>query len=312
MAGEPPVVSVVIPVYKDAERALKAVEALSRQKLPRPDALEIIVVNDGSEEDDELLSTNHSSRFRLVKLPTNQGRSRARNAGAQVASGRVLIFLDSDCLPATEEFLLSHMAALSDGAVASTGRVTGTGDSFWDRYQTDASDRRRRQHARGLAASGSSQNLAVLRQAFEQAGGFSEVYRHYGFEDRELLARLAELGHVAWCEKAIVQHTDELNLPGVARKMTLCAKWSACDFRKAHPDTYRQLGYAAIDATEHPWLRPLVRPMGPCVAILAKGIDPWLNRLPFWLAKALAKGVIAMAFLQGSSARTADRTQNSE
>jgi glycosyltransferase involved in cell wall biosynthesis len=297
-------VSVVIPVFEDGERALSAVRSMLTQVLPDTTSLEIIVVDDGSRDDTAAsVAAVSDARVRLLRLAQNQGRSAARNAGAECARGNIIVFMDSDCLPLTDGFLAAHLDVLSRGHVASTGHVIGAGGGFWERYQKEASSRRQRQHVRGHVYAGSSQNLAVLKSSFEQAGGFDIHYRHYGFEDRDLLLRLSDVGSVVWASGASVRHLDALTLPGICRKMTEAGEYSAGPFSIRHPAAYRVLGYAAIDARKRSWLRPVGRQLGPHMPGIAQRVEPALHKtwLPYPLAKTVVKFMSAASFLYGTT-----------
>ena len=297
-------VSVVMPVFEDGERALSAAASFLTQVLPDRTSLEVIVVDDGSRDDSVAsLASFPDARMRLLRLTQNQGRSAARNAGAKRARGNIVVFMDSDCLPLNNGFLAAHLNVLDRGHVASTGHVIGTGGGFWERYQRDASLRRQRQHSRGHGYAGSSQNLVVLKSAFEQAGGFDIDYRHYGFEDRDLLLRLCEVGTVAWADSATVRHLDALTLPGICRKMTEAGEYSAGPFSVRHPAAYQVLGYAAIDARKRSWLRPVGKTLGPHLPGIAQRVEPALHKtwLPYPLAKATVKIMSAVSFLYGTT-----------
>lgn len=292
----------VIPVFRDAANALALIKALQGQILPARTELEIVVVDDGSGDGTaEALQACASDTVRLIALPQNVGRAKARNAGAAAALGDMLVFIDCDCRPTSDDFLAAHWWLLNRGYIATCGRVTGDGNGFWSRYQADASARRERQHARGAVCSGSTQNFAVDKAAFRRIGGFDTRYREYGFEDRDLFARLARSGAVGWCHDAQVRHLDALTLPGVLEKMKRAAGESAILFMQDHAQAYRALGYSAIDVRLHGWLRL------PCIAFkpmlrLAPVVDALLrkNYLPYGVAKRIVKLLTALAYAVGS------------
>jgi glycosyltransferase involved in cell wall biosynthesis len=295
-------VSVVVPVYRDATRARAAARALLDQHLPPEAVLEVILVDDGSADGtaEELRSLEPA--VRVLALPHNQGRSGARNAGAAAARGSMVLFMDCDCLPADRNFLLVHISALASGAVASCGRVAGIGGSFWDRFQTDSSMRRERQHDINGGLSGTSSNLAVLHIEFEAIGGFDTGYRRYGFEDRDLLIRLAKRGSIAWTT-ATVRHQDSLCLTQVASKMAEAGQYSSRRFANHHPDAYKQLRYAAIDAQLHPAIKPLARLAAPLAMGMAHafdrlGCERWL---PYLFARRAVSLTSALAYFGGTA-----------
>ncbi len=295
-------ISAVIPVYRDASRARNAVRAMLEQELPLGAVLDVILVDDGSADGtvDELRSLE--PMVRVLALPHNQGRSGARNAGVAAAAGSVVLFMDCDCLPADRNLLLSHLSEIEAGAVASCGRVTGIGNGFWDRFQTEGSMRRERQHATGRAFPGASSNLAVRRIDFEAIGGFDTGYRRYGFEDRDLLIRLGQRGAIAWTT-ATVRHQDQLRLSGVASKMAEAGQYSSRRFADRHPDAYRQLRYSTIDAQLHSAAKPLAYlatpfAMGLAHAFDRMGCEHWL---PYALARWAVRLTSALAYFGGTA-----------
>lgn len=89
-------ISVVIPVYNEAERIGNCLESLSKQDYP---SFEIIIVDDGSRDNVEYKIKNLESRIgKKIKFISQEhsGPGEARNRGAQSASGDVLVFVDAD------------------------------------------------------------------------------------------------------------------------------------------------------------------------------------------------------------------------
>lgn len=294
------IVSVVVPVYRDWQRASSLVTALQSQELPQDITLEIIVVDDGSNDGGSSI-IGHAPNVILLTLPENVGRATARNEGFAKAKGYIVVFMDCDCLPGDTSNLKCHIDIMTHGVVASTGHVSGTGGGFWDRYQQRVSRRRASQHNDGLTWMGSSQNMAVLADAFRAAGGFDTRYRQYGFEDRDLLLRLKCLGNIAWSTGAPIIHTDKLRLENIAQKMAEGALHSAPLFAHNHPDAYQKLGYGRLDARTHHWLRLPARMFGPMAFPLARWLDPHLTRLPFPLSACFVTMISALAFMHGSA-----------
>lgn len=94
-AVAPPLVSVVIPVF-NAERFLD--QCLSSVAAQRYARLQIVCVNDGSVDGSSALLARHAaddSRISVVEQH-NQGVSAARNAGLDLATGDLVMFVDAD------------------------------------------------------------------------------------------------------------------------------------------------------------------------------------------------------------------------
>lgn len=97
-----PLVSVIVPIFNGELFLADCVESILLQTHKN---LEIILINDGSTDDS--LSLCYSFREKdnrvVVVDQQNQGVSKARNAGIQVAKGEYIGFLDSD------DFIDPHM-----------------------------------------------------------------------------------------------------------------------------------------------------------------------------------------------------------
>jgi glycosyltransferase involved in cell wall biosynthesis len=83
--------SVVIPAHNEAESLRQLLPELSKFL---PPGTEIIVVNDGSDDDTRAVSEAHGAK--VVSHPYSKGNGAAIKTGARAATGAVLIFLDGD------------------------------------------------------------------------------------------------------------------------------------------------------------------------------------------------------------------------
>ena len=88
----PPEASVIIPAYNHARFVGEAVESVLLQTAA---SREVIVVDDGSTDDTARVLAGFGGRIRVIRQP-NRGVAAARNAGAALASGDVLTWLDAD------------------------------------------------------------------------------------------------------------------------------------------------------------------------------------------------------------------------
>jgi len=91
-----PVISVIIPIWNRAHSAGRAIDSALSQALPADHALDIIVVDDGSNDQPEVALARFGEKIRLVRHATNLGASAARNTGCDAAGGEYIAFLDSD------------------------------------------------------------------------------------------------------------------------------------------------------------------------------------------------------------------------
>lgn len=94
-AAAPPLVSVIVTCYKSGEPLREALRSAHGQTWP---AREIIVVDDGSPPEHAAFIREVAESFpgTRVERTANAGPSAARNAGARIARGTHLAFLDHD------------------------------------------------------------------------------------------------------------------------------------------------------------------------------------------------------------------------
>jgi len=86
-------ISVIIPTYNRARTIERALISVLRQTFP---ALEIIVVDDASDDSTPELLADFAGRIKLITNESNRGVSFSRNQGIKAARGNWIAFLDSD------------------------------------------------------------------------------------------------------------------------------------------------------------------------------------------------------------------------
>ena len=88
-------VSVIIPIYNSEQYLEKCIKSVIEQEYEN---IEIILINDGSEDNSGIICDMFAKRDNRIKVlhNTNQGVSISRNLGINIASGEYLFFMDSD------------------------------------------------------------------------------------------------------------------------------------------------------------------------------------------------------------------------
>lgn len=88
-------ISIIVPIYNAEKTLRKCIEALVSQTYQN---IEIILVNDGSDDSSLLICREYEMRDQRIKVidKLNEGVSTARNYGIEVATGRFIMFCDSD------------------------------------------------------------------------------------------------------------------------------------------------------------------------------------------------------------------------
>jgi len=184
-----------MPAHRAAALLPDTLAALAGSDLPR-EAWELIVVDDGSDDDTGLVAARWADR--VIRLPgPPRGPGHARNAGARAARAPWVVFVDADVRAHPD--MLRRIAA----AIARDPAIVAVFGSYDDQPQ-----------ARGLLTeyrnllhryvhcreAGDAQTFwagcgAVRRDAFEAVGGFDVVrFSRPQIEDIELGYRLRDRG----------------------------------------------------------------------------------------------------------------------
>jgi glycosyltransferase involved in cell wall biosynthesis len=120
-----PFVSVIIPVYNDAQRLRTCLGALEQQTYPK-DSYEVLVIDNGSKDSIEPVVAPFKQAVALVEsIP---GSFAARNKGISIAKGSVLAFTDADCIP-SPQWIEKGVEEL--GSNPGCGMVAGRIDLFF-------------------------------------------------------------------------------------------------------------------------------------------------------------------------------------
>jgi len=210
-------ISVVIPVFNDA-RLGTCLEALSRQTLPS-DQFEVIVVDNGSEEPPQAIVDRYP--FAQLASESTPGSYAARNRGLVLATGDVLAFTDSDCIPSADWLTAGLRAVEAAGSLVVVGghinvfaadRQRPKVVEFYDIAM--AFDQERSIQLSHLVVTA---NLLAPRAAFDRVGPFNQQLLSGG--DGEWCHRAAEMGiPILYCPEAVVDHPARATLTELIRK----------------------------------------------------------------------------------------------
>ncbi|HEY7629406.1 MAG TPA: CDP-glycerol glycerophosphotransferase family protein [Thermoleophilaceae bacterium] len=117
-----PLITVVVPIYNVEEYLAACLDSIAHQT---HENLEVIMVNDGSTDGSAVIAEEYAardSRFRLI-TQENGGLSRARNTGADAATGEFLAFVDSDDVIPRDAYELLITPLQETGSDFATGNV---------------------------------------------------------------------------------------------------------------------------------------------------------------------------------------------
>ena len=127
-----PHISVVIPVYNEAESLAQLQSELT--KVLTDYDHELVFVDDGS-DDNSLQMIHRGSRVRVVEFAKNTGQSAAIYAGLRAARGAILVLIDSD-LQNDPNDIPRLLAEMEKGADLVCGFRTKRKDTRFKRFQS--------------------------------------------------------------------------------------------------------------------------------------------------------------------------------
>ena len=190
-----PELSVIVPAYRAVQLLPDTLAALVASDLPR-DRWELIVVDDASGDDTGAIAARWADRVLILDGPPG-GPGRGRNAGATIATGRWLVFVDQD--------VRVHRDTLS--RIATNAAEQPDLVAMFGTYDEHPAERGVLSEYRNLlhrqvhcAGAGNAETFwagcgAVRRDAFEAVNGFDVVRFPRGqIEDIELGYRLRDRG----------------------------------------------------------------------------------------------------------------------
>jgi glycosyltransferase involved in cell wall biosynthesis len=201
-AGQTPRFSIIIPTYERRDLVAANVSALASQQFEG--RFEVIVIVDGATDGTAEALRRLTLPFPLTVVEQqNAGSAAARNHGARLARGEVLLFLDDD-MEAHPALLLEHDRSLRVGADAVMGHIPlhprSPGGLLSDGVRSWAEARTTRLSEPGaplLLEDMLTGQLSVSRAVFERLTGFDTRFRQQdtsGNADADFGHRLLQSG----------------------------------------------------------------------------------------------------------------------
>jgi len=266
---------VIIPTYNSCDELGETLYHLTTQRIPAGE-FEVIVADDGSSDATAEVAESFSGRLMLrycFQEDLGFRVAAARNGGARLASGEILIFLDTGCL-AGADFVRRHLASHADdsGGRAVAGYIYGFNPGNSVPGLRDVLDRRSLEevlaHYAGAPAFLDVRHTRLARYEFDlgrlavpwslffggnislrardfwAVGGFDEKITGWAVEDLELGFRLTrrgipiELSLDAWAIEAPSERDMTSKLRQFRNNMTY--------FLKKFPEPIVELCWATV------------------------------------------------------------------
>lgn len=224
--------SIVIPVYNDAERLKKTLDALALQAQNR-ETVEVFVVDNGSDDGSDEIAKKYSFVTLLREVKNLGSPYSARNRGIEKAKGDVIVLLDSKCTP-SEQWL---SAGLTDLKRLNADLIGGCVRFELDSPVTTAKlydsivnvQMKQAIEERGVAMGG---NLFIRRKVFDTIGFFPEGIRSGGDLDWTYKATSNNFV-LKYSTNAIVYY------PARSGKKLFKKQWRVA---QAHPEIWKKQG----------------------------------------------------------------------
>ena len=199
-----PFVSVIVVNYNNTQLTCQCLESLLCQDYT---SIEIILVDNGSENEIEQTVMNKFLNIRFFKLENNQGYAGGNNAGISVAKGEYIALINNDAI-ASKGWITNMVKTIKEddsiGAVASV-IIDGNNPIVLDSYGVGvALDGMSRQRMHGLPLPLESKKVEIFmpsgcaclirRKVLDEVGLFDEDYFAY-CEDTDLFLRIRWAGY---------------------------------------------------------------------------------------------------------------------
>ena len=215
-----PFVSVIVPVFNDAERLKTCLEALEAQTYPKS-LYEVIVVDNASDEGQDIKGVVAQFSQAIAAYESQPGSYAARNRGISLTKGEVIAFTDADCIP-TADWIEKGVEILLK--TPSCGLVAGEIEIFFrdpscptpaELYESVAAFHQKqwleKEHW------GATANLFTWKQVIERVGNFDATLKSAG--DLEWGNRVATFGYEQiYTKEACVAHPARSSLKEIYLK----------------------------------------------------------------------------------------------
>lgn len=240
-------ISIVIPIYNAEKTILRCLESISSQIPPCPPlakggeggSFEMILIDNNSTDNSvqlikDFISKKEGLNIKLIH-ELKQGSCAARNRGARIAKGKIIVNTDPDCV--ADKGWLKDIASAFDtpptsppykggdgGVGAVAGNIYGFNpqgiiEKFLSIFTLRGIGEQRIFDSYNLFTGGfATANLSVRKDVFERIDGFDENINIFG-EDHDLCARIYKAGYkIKAVPNAVIYHIHRSDLKGFIKQ----------------------------------------------------------------------------------------------
>ena len=177
-------ISVIIPCFNSGSTIQKTIDSLRNQSWKN---LEIIIINDGSDDDFTIRKLSSFKKDIKVITQINLGLPAARNKGFSLAKGKYIFPLDADDWLEPEALELMYKELISDKNISFVysddileGKLKGIRKNKYNYFEQ-------------LFFNRVPYAILIPKEIWELSGGYDENFNE-GYEDWEFNIRLGSIG----------------------------------------------------------------------------------------------------------------------
>lgn len=240
-------ISLVMPSAGRDEVVLRTLDVLLGQRCPG-EGFEVVLIDTGMPE--AVTGTVAGERYSALELRLERlegGPAAARNLGARLARGQVILFLDDDKMPAGDDLIVSHAelhASRPEADYAVLGSSTWTPERDVTPLMRWLEGRGGGQFGFGAVEAGPvaarthfyTANVSVKKSLLERVGGFDERFPYAALEDIELGVRLEAAGmELDYHPELLAWHDHPIDLPESLKRARRVGR-AASHYMRIHPE----------------------------------------------------------------------------
>jgi len=206
--------SIIIPVHSDTDYTMKCLQYIISQSSLHN--IEVIMIDNDSDPRTKKLLANLGDFAKVIVNKKNESYSKANNQGADIATGKYLVFMNNDIETNTgwmesletvfdnnpDIAIQGAKLTYPDNRIQHAGIVWGPVPELNNlnlhyhvhllKEEDDPAVNIAKEFQMVTGAL-----LTIRREVFEQVGGFDEKY-HFGHEDLDLCMKVRDAGHKVW------------------------------------------------------------------------------------------------------------------
>ncbi len=188
--------SIIIPTYNRPEQITICLKSLNNQLLNHHE-WEVIVIDDGSREDNrvtvENLSLNYTC-FYFYQENSGPARARARNLGVTKAKGKYLVFMDDDC-EADKSWLVNLKKNMKPKTLYGGKTINKLSENIFSETSQLLVNYLYKTLPGTPLMFFTTNNFAIDKKSFLDCGAFNTEFQLAAGEDREFSIRCNHLGY---------------------------------------------------------------------------------------------------------------------